>query len=667
MAHIHDVYDQDNHFIIDPITRDITSQSEKISITQYDHNSERFTFEIPKIIEGHDMSLCDKVRVHFINIGSNRSNVSKGVYEVDDIRVSSDDSDMLLFSWLISRAATEYSGKLNFSIRFYCISDDNIVDYSWATSIFTGVKISNGIDNSEAITEDYVDILEQWKNEITMKIDDIDSKIENIKIPEIPTTLPNPQSLTFTGAAEGTYDGSSALTVDIPSATDIPTTLPNPQSLTFTGAVNASYDGSSEVNVEIPSTYGAQEIVIFSRDSVTFANDEDGDMAASINMPMPFTEAGVYRVKIGDRSGICGISQEDIDDWNDPYNSNGYYNIDLWDIFRDENNFNEYFPEGLSYYNGTLNLYDNSIDAGEYPVSITRVDTSSSIKMDKVNPAAIGSFSLNRSPGTIIGAYSHTEGNNNTASGYNSHAEGANTTASGSCSHAEGNSTKASAHHAHAEGFCTTASGERSHAEGYSTTASGKGSHAEGQATTASGNNSHAEGTSTTASKDASHAEGSYTKALGNNSHAEGANTTASGSCSHAEGANTIASGAFSHAEGANTTAFSSNQHVQGKFNVKDSSNVYADIIGNGTSTTKRSNAATVDWSGNAWYAGNVYVGSTSGTNKDEGSKKLATEEYVDNSVIVPVPSSADEEKVLRVVGGKATWVSLPSASGVSF
>ena len=32
-----------------------------------------------------------------------------------------------------------------------------------------------------------------------------------------------------------------------------------------------------------------------------------------------------------------------------------------------------------------------------------------------------------------------------------------------------------------------------------------------------------------------------------------------------------------------------------------------------------------------------------------------------------PPPTSADNGKVLRVVGGKATWVSLPSASGVSF
>jgi hypothetical protein len=53
-----------------------------------------------------------------------------------------------------------------------------------------------------------------------------------------------------------------------------------------------------------------------------------------------------------------------------------------------------------------------------------------------------------------------------------------------------------------------------------------------------------------------------------------------------------------------------------------------AHIVGNGTDS-KRSNAHTLDWSGNAWYSGNVYVGSTSGTNKDEGSKKLATEEYV--------------------------------------
>lgn len=36
-------------------------------------------------------------------------------------------------------------------------------------------------------------------------------------IPTVPTTMPNPNALTFTGAVEDTYDGSSAKTIDIPT------------------------------------------------------------------------------------------------------------------------------------------------------------------------------------------------------------------------------------------------------------------------------------------------------------------------------------------------------------------------------------------------------------------------------------------------------------------
>lgn len=39
-------------------------------------------------------------------------------------------------------------------------------------------------------------------------------------IPTVPVTLPNPQKLTFTGAVTGEYDGSTALTVDIPQGGD---------------------------------------------------------------------------------------------------------------------------------------------------------------------------------------------------------------------------------------------------------------------------------------------------------------------------------------------------------------------------------------------------------------------------------------------------------------
>jgi len=55
----------------------------------------------------------------------------------------------------------------------------------------------------------------------------------------------------------------------------------------------------------------------------------------------------------------------------------------------------------------------------------------------------------------------------------------------------------------------------------------------------------------------------------------------------------------------------------------------YIHVAGNGVHSESRSNAHTLDWEGNAWFAGDVYVDSTSGTNKDNGSKKLATENYV--------------------------------------
>ena len=169
--------------------------------------------------------------------------------------------------------------------------------------------------------------------------------------------------------------------------------------------------------------------------------------------------------------------------------------------------------------------------------------------------------------------------------------------------------------------------GTGSSAIGYDVEASGYASHAEGSKTTASGDYSHAEGSTTTASGVNSHAEGDYTTASGMFSHAEGSTTTASGVDSHAEGNYTTASGASSHAEGNFTKASSQYQHVQGKYNIEDTANKYAHIVGNGNSSTD-SNAHTLDWEGNGWYAGKL---SQEGTPTED--KDLTTKKYVDDKV----------------------------------
>lgn len=174
-------------------------------------------------------------------------------------------------------------------------------------------------------------------------------------------------------------------------------------------------------------------------------------------------------------------------------------------------------------------------------------------KMDKANPTGTGSLSINRKENTTVGDYSVAVGYNTTASGSSSHAEGRTTTASGNSSHAEGISTAASGYYSHAEGWGTRASGR------------------------------------------SSHTEGNYTEA----------------------------SGQYSHAEGNYTVANSKSQHVFGEYNVLDTSTdttakgTYVEIVGNGAMTIDdegnasitRSNARTLDWSGNEVLAGGLITG----------------------------------------------------------
>ena len=197
----------------------------------------------------------------------------------------------------------------------------------------------------------------------------------------------------------------------------------------------------------------------------------------------------------------------------------------------------------------------------------------------------------------------------------------------GLASHAEGRGTVAGiqgveSYGQHAEGHSTTASGEASHAEGNY-------SHAEGDSSHAEGYYSHAEGIS-------SHAEGYYSHAEGNYSHAEGDSSHAEGEVSHAEGISSHAEGEVSHAEGRHTHAVGSSQHVQGEYNLTDpeynpntpgARAKYAHIVGNGTSGSNRSNAHTLDWEGNGWFAGTIKLGGTS--QDDPEAKEIATKEYV--------------------------------------
>lgn len=168
MAHIHSVYDTDSHFKIDPITKKIECEAQKkVRLTKGDHDSERFTFECPRYVEGHDMMECNVIEVHYINIdATDKTKVSKSFFPVDDKQLSEESENIVIFSWLIKGTATKYVGTLGFSVRFACITNAPTIDYQWLTDINNSVSVGDTIFNSEYIAEEYEDALAAWKAEI---------------------------------------------------------------------------------------------------------------------------------------------------------------------------------------------------------------------------------------------------------------------------------------------------------------------------------------------------------------------------------------------------------------------------------------------------------------------------------------------------------------------
>lgn len=101
-------------------------------------------------------------------------------------------------------------------------------------------------------------------------------------------------------------------------------------------------------------------------------------------------------------------------------------------------------------------------------------------------------------------------------------------------------------------------------------------------------------------------------------SHEDSAeNSVAIGYLSRTAGTGSVAIGHHAQAD-------TEGQVVLGRYNIRDYSQKNLFTLANGTAE-KRSNAFTIDKDGTVWFAGPVYVGSTSGTNRDDGSVKLVT------------------------------------------
>ncbi len=162
MSHTDKIKDADAFFEVNPITRQIINKTPtKVVLMQNDHNSERFTFRLPRFIEGHDMAESATARLEY----KNEAVGTVGLYEMRDLAIDPENEENVICSWLISRNATANAGAISFSIEFECYENDKLV-YSWHTMPHKGISVGATFSGTEEIEEHYPDILAQIKEDI---------------------------------------------------------------------------------------------------------------------------------------------------------------------------------------------------------------------------------------------------------------------------------------------------------------------------------------------------------------------------------------------------------------------------------------------------------------------------------------------------------------------
>ena len=621
MPHTHPVVDNDLHFVINPITREIANESKKIKLMQGDHASEIFTFEVPRYIEGHDMSLCNKIAVHYINIGSSGSNAD--VYIVTDAAIK-ESEDKIEFSWTIYRTATKYAGNLNFLVKFLCLDDDSKIVYQWNTDIFKAISISTGIDNEETIIEENYDLLEQWKNEV------IENQLSNQSVKRI-ESLNSDDMVSLRDIDSGTYilygkfkpylGSDSTLTFDsnllvnILKGADysqVQIFYPNNNRVQYLNITDASYERKDVYFNDLASISDSDITELNAMIQNSSTDDNDIFHAVLFNTSQTLTEDQ----KAQARSNISAVSSDEFNqvkenkvDKDEIFNA-GIRSISYAPLFGgsftvttvEEEGYIK--PHAIATVTGRISkhyIYRVTINEEEYVLPCCLfsardnqgkvVEYLGNIELYTSDISGLMQDAIHNVPFCII---SDLNSNKSIDVFTRSSCEvsitveqirkeqtplpksliwgddycpielkkNENSTFNGI---SIGCNILKNSRGTFAIGYGNEVSNEFGIAIGNGNTSSGTCSYAEGASTTSSGMYSHAEGFKTTSSGGGSHAEGFGTTASVDMSHAEGFGTTASGDISHAEGFNTTASGSTSHAEGTSSKAIGPCSHAEGQ------------------------------------------------------------------------------------------------------
>lgn len=173
LTHKDVIVDTDAKCIINVETRKIETQSSKTDFAQYDHNSERIGFTMPRKIDDHDMSTVDRIAIKYLNVNK------ADMYIVDDLAIS-EDGEYITFTWLVSGNAIKEVGSLVFVINFRCWNDSGAITYNWTTHPCSTYSIFKGVPSMDSNPEELYDFWARYNSlvkEVMIDTEDLEQRV----------------------------------------------------------------------------------------------------------------------------------------------------------------------------------------------------------------------------------------------------------------------------------------------------------------------------------------------------------------------------------------------------------------------------------------------------------------------------------------------------------
>lgn len=134
-----------------------------------DDNVRTLHFQVPRHFCKTDLSEFT-IRINYEN--------AKGAGDLYDVKDAVVTDDLITFDWLVGRYAVTYKGNVEFNVCMRDVDDAGTVLREFNTTPAT-LPVLRGLETGEAIIEEHVDILEQWRADLFGTGDTVEQEIRN--------------------------------------------------------------------------------------------------------------------------------------------------------------------------------------------------------------------------------------------------------------------------------------------------------------------------------------------------------------------------------------------------------------------------------------------------------------------------------------------------------